>query len=178
MKQRQQANLFETSGAVAKKILVSALIIGAFIVYSLLHNRSGAPRPTFLPGATNDPSTPTSAATTTGGAEPTATAIGDTSGNSTGLYKDGSYTGSVADAQWGYVQIKVDIQNGRMTNVQFLQYPDDRQRSIEINGYADPRLAHEAIQAQSAEVDVVTGATDSSEAFMQSLADALTQAQA
>jgi len=45
-----------------------------------------------------------------------------------------------------------------------LQYPNDGNRSIEINSYADPQLSSEAIQAQSANVDIVTGATDSSEA--------------
>jgi uncharacterized protein with FMN-binding domain len=175
MKKQKRANLFETSGEAAKKVFVSALIIGVFIVYSMLHNRSAANTP--LPGIATGSSTPTSAATTPGSTDPTATAVGDTSGNSTGLYKDGSYTGGIADAQWGYVQIKVDIQNGKMTNVQFLQYPNDRQRSIEINSYADPQLVQEAIQAQSAQVDIITGATDSSEAFMQSLSDALTQAQ-
>jgi uncharacterized protein with FMN-binding domain len=49
---------------------------------------------------------------------------------------------------------------------------------VEINGYAIPQLTTEAIQAQSAQVDVVSGATDTSYAFMQSLSDALTQAQA
>lgn len=47
-----------------------------------------------------------------------------------------------------------------------------------INSYADPQLISEAIQAQSATVDVVTGATGSSEAFIQSLSDALSQAKA
>lgn len=92
--------------------------------------------------------------------------------------KDGSYTGSVADAQWGYVQVKAVISQGRIANVQFLQYPSDRSRSQRINAYADPVLINEAIQAQSAQVDIITGATDSSEAFIQSLSDALSQAQA
>lgn len=84
----------------------------------------------------------------------------------------------VADAQWGNVQVQVVIQHGKMTSVSFLQYPNERNRSVEINGYADPQLTSEAIQAQSATVDSVSGATDSSEAFMQSLTDALSQAQA
>ena len=74
------------------------------------------------------------------------------------LYRDGSYTGSVADAQWGVVQVKAVIKNGKITDVQFLQYPNDRNRSIYINSYADPQLSSEAIQAQSANVDIVTGA--------------------
>ena len=84
----------------------------------------------------------------------------------------------MADAQWGVVQVQVVIQNGKIINVQFLQYPNERNRSVEINSYADPILVNEAIQAQSAQVDIVSGATDSSDAFMQSLSNALSQAQA
>ncbi len=93
-----------------------------------------------------------------------------------GQFKDGSYTGTIADAQWGYVQVRAIISQGRITSVQFLQFPSDRSRSVRINQYADPALITEAIQAQSAHVDVVTGATYSSEAFMQSLSSALAQA--
>jgi len=99
-------------------------------------------------------------------------------GPSGSLYKDGSYTGSVADAQWGNIQVKAVIQNGKITDVQFVQYPNERSRSVMINDYADPQLTSEAIQAQSVNVDIITGATDTSEAFMQSLSDALTQAKA
>ena len=75
------------------------------------------------------------------------------------------------------VQVKVVIQNGKITGVQFLQYPNERSRSVEINSYADPILVNEAIQAQSAKVDIVSGATDTSQAFIQSLSNALSQAQ-
>src|SRR5438445_8351989 len=118
---------------------------------------SAATSPTETPGVTVTPS-----ATQTPGS----------------AYKDGSYTGSVADAQWGVVQVKAIITNGKITDVQFLQYPNDRNRSIEINSMADPQLTSEAIQAQSANVDIVTGATDSSDAFIQSFTDALSQARA
>ncbi len=76
------------------------------------------------------------------------------------------------------MQVKAVIQGGKIANVQWVQYPSDRQRSVEINSYADPQLTTEAIQAQSAQVDIVTGATDSSIAFMESLGNALSQAQA
>jgi len=74
--------------------------------------------------------------------------------------------------------VQVVIKNGKITGVQFLQYPNERNRSIEINNYADPILVNEAIQAQSANVDIVSGATDTSNAFIQSLSNALSQAQA
>ncbi len=149
-----------------KKIVVAALIVGVFLIYSLTHAQASA----LAPSTTNS----SSSSTSTG-----STSSSGASASTTGAkYKDGSYTGSVADAQWGYIQVKAVISGGKITDVQFLQYPNDRNRSIEINSYADPQLTQEAIQAQSAQVDVITGATDSSEAFMQSLGDALTQAQA
>lgn len=91
-------------------------------------------------------------------------------------YKDGSYTGSVADAFYGNVQVQATIQGGNITGVQFLQYPNDRQNSIAINSQAMPFLQQEAIQAQSAQVNIVSGATATSQAFIASLGSALAQA--
>ena len=91
-------------------------------------------------------------------------------------YKDGTFTGNLEDAYYGNVQVKAVISNGKITDVQFLAYPHDAARSLAINTLAMPNLRQEAIQAQSASVDVVSGATDTSNAFMQSLASALIQA--
>jgi len=148
-----------------KKTIVAVVIIGAFVIYSFLHAQAGP-----VAVVSNTPS----ASRSSSSSAPSTSS----SGTSGSLYKDGSYTGSVDDAQWGFVQVKAIIQNGKITDVQFLQYPNDRNRSIEINNYADPQLTSEAIQAQSANVDVITGATDSSDAFIQSLTDALSQAKA
>jgi uncharacterized protein with FMN-binding domain len=156
-----------------KKFTVSVLIIGAFILYSLMYNHSSLVA--LLPNSSTDSSSSSGSSTSVAPNAPNAPATTGTSGS---LLKDGSYTGSVADAQWGYIQVKAVIQNGKITDVQFLQYPNERDRSVMINSYADPQLTSEAIQAQSANVDIVTGATDSSEAFIQSLSDALSQAKA
>jgi uncharacterized protein with FMN-binding domain len=93
-----------------------------------------------------------------------------------GQYKDGSYTGVGADAYYGTIQVKAIVSGGKLADVQFLSYPNDRQHSIQVNDYARPILAQEAIQAQSAQVDGASGATFSSQAFIQSLASALAQA--
>ena len=101
-----------------------------------------------------------------------------TSTNTTasGAYQDGSYTGIQADAHWGTVEVLAVIANGQLSDVQFTDYPNHRSRSIEINRRAIPILMREAIQSQQADVDIVSGATDTSEAFMQSLDSALSQA--
>lgn len=95
---------------------------------------------------------------------------------SVGMYKDGSYAGPVTDAYYGNVQVQAVIQGGKLADVQFLQYPNDRSTSIKINSQAMPILKQEAVQAQSANVNVVSGATATSEAFQQSLAAALAMA--
>ncbi len=93
-----------------------------------------------------------------------------------GQYVDGTYTGTPGDAYYGIVQIQAVIQNGKLVSVDFLQYPNDRRTSQYINSQAMPLLKSEAIQAQSANVSGVSGATDTSQAFIQSLGDALAQA--
>jgi uncharacterized protein with FMN-binding domain len=93
-----------------------------------------------------------------------------------GQYADGTYTGNPADAYYGTIQVQAIIQNGALANVIFLQYPSDRSTSRSINSYAMPILTSEAIQAQSANVNIVSRATDSSMAFQQSLGNALAQA--
>ncbi len=93
-----------------------------------------------------------------------------------GQYADGTYTGTPADAYYGTVQVQAVIQNGKITDVTFLQYPNDRRTSQYINGNAMPILISEAIQAQSANVNGVSGASETSPAFRVSLADALSQA--
>lgn len=120
--------------------------------------------PTATPGAspTPPPSTPTQTQTP--------------SSPSAGRYKNGTYVGATADAFYGNVQVQVTISGGNVTNVKFLQYPSDRSTSQMINSQAMPYLIQEAISAQSAQVDGVSGATATSQAFIQSLGDALTQA--
>ena len=154
-----------------KKTIVSLVIIGTFVIYSIIHAHSGLA--VAVPNTSVGSRSSSSSVTT-----PSSTETPNASATPSSRYKDGSYTGSVDDAQWGVVQVKAVITNGKITDVQFLQYPNDRNRSKDINSYADPQLSSEAIQAQSANVDIVTGATDSSDAFIQSLSDALSQARA
>lgn len=90
-----------------------------------------------------------------------------------GLYADGSYTGTSFDAYYGTVQVKVVVGGGKITDVQFLQYPNSRSNSREINAQAMPMLVQEAITAQNAQVNGVSGATFTSDAFVQSLTSAL-----
>jgi uncharacterized protein with FMN-binding domain len=120
------------------------------------------------PPANTTPSTPSAPQPSTPAPTPAPKPVG--------LYTDGSYTGSVANAYYGNVQVKAVISGGKIADVQFLQYPNTHSTSVYINSQAMPYLRQEAIQAQSANVDIVSGATDTSMAFQQSLAAALAQA--
>lgn len=94
-----------------------------------------------------------------------------------GQFKDGSYRGATADAYYGLVQVQASVQGGRLASIKILQYPNDRRTSRYINSQALPMLKQEAIQAQTAQVDFISGATLTSNAFVQSLSSALDQAQ-
>ena len=91
-------------------------------------------------------------------------------------YADGVYTGPAADAYYGIIQIQALVQGGQLTALKVLKYPSDRRTSISINRQALPMLRDEAISAQSANVDIISGATLTSRAFIQSLRGALKKA--
>lgn len=91
-------------------------------------------------------------------------------------YKNGTFTGQVADAYYGNVQVETTINSGKLTEVKFLQYPNDNETSLSIAQQAMPILISEAITNQTANVDVVSGASATSGAFQQSLQSALNQA--
>jgi uncharacterized protein with FMN-binding domain len=82
---------------------------------------------------------------------------------------DGTYSGPTVDAYYGLVQVQAIIQGGRVVDVKVLRYPSDRRTSVSINLHALPLLRDEVIQAQNANVDIISGATLTSEAFIRSL---------
>jgi uncharacterized protein with FMN-binding domain len=93
-----------------------------------------------------------------------------------GGFRDGAYVGSVVDAYYGDVQVRARISGGRLVAIEALQYPADRRTSRSINAEALPLLESEAISAQSARVDIVSGATLTSDAYLRSLKTALAEA--
>jgi uncharacterized protein with FMN-binding domain len=181
----------------ARKYFVSAFVVFSFAAYAVHERSNGAdtgmalPTPTLAQTRQDSVEVPQSTlpVPTTGQAdqqnnalsqpsqptlEPSATATTQ----SAGMYKDGVYTGRSANAFFGIVQVKAVIQGGKITDVQFVNYPHDRRTSVYINSQAMPWLTQEAIQAQSAQVDIISGATLTSQAFIQSLQSALDSARA
>ncbi len=95
-----------------------------------------------------------------------------------GTYTDGTYTGPTINVFYGLVQIQAVIQDGRLASINVLDYPSDRRTSVRINRQALPMLRDEVISAQSANVDIISGATLTSEGFIRSLDSALQKAKA
>ena len=87
----------------------------------------------------------------------------------------GTYTGDAASSPYGDMQVSVTVENGTITDVTWVALPGDS-HSQRINSTAAPTLVNEALQAQSADVASVSGATYTSEGFRKSLQSALTQA--
>ena len=88
----------------------------------------------------------------------------------------GTYTGDSVMTRWGAVQVEITVADGKITAVQAVEYPQNNARDRQINAYALPVLAQEVTQAQSAQIDVVSGATVTSDGYIQSLQSALDQA--
>ncbi|MFJ6503864.1 MULTISPECIES: FMN-binding protein [unclassified Streptomyces] len=114
-------------------------------------------------GAAPRSSTPSSSGTSTGTASGAAT---------------GTFTGDPVDTQYGTVQVAVTLAKGKLTAVKVLQAPDQNGRDQQISSSSLPRLTQEAIGAQSAHIDAVSGASYTSQGYIQSLQSALDQARA
>jgi uncharacterized protein with FMN-binding domain len=81
--------------------------------------------------------------------------------------------GTVVRTRWGPVQVQVTLASGRITDVSAIQYPNGNGRDQQINSFALPKLRSQVISAQSADIDGVSGATVTSDGYMQSLQAAL-----
>jgi uncharacterized protein with FMN-binding domain len=88
-------------------------------------------------------------------------------------------TGRVAQTRWGPVQVQITTDGGgTITDVEVVQYPSGNHEDDQINSYALPILVQSTLDAQSAKIDMVSGATVTSEGYLQSLQSAIDQARA
>lgn len=154
----------------------------------------GSPKPIGTPKASTKAATPSSTTTTTGpSSSQTSTAAATTAAPNDAAPNaatpttaapsttaqaavSGTFTGATASTRWGDVQVQITVSGGKITQAQAVQYPQGNGRDQEINAYALPVLAQEVTTAQSAQIDAVSGATVTSDGYIQSLQSALDQA--
>jgi uncharacterized protein with FMN-binding domain len=78
--------------------------------------------------------------------------------------------------QWGPVQVQITVAGHKVTDAQAVQVPSGNGRDQEINSYAVPILNQEVVAAQSANIDMISGATVTSDGYLQSLQSAFDKA--
>jgi uncharacterized protein with FMN-binding domain len=119
-----------------------------------------------LPVAPSVPADPSASATPKGGNGKQASAGPKTR----------TVSGDTIQTRFGPVQIQLTLTDGKITKVTALQLPNDRQRDLEIDNFAVPQLTQETLSAQNAQIDAVSGATYTSQGYIQSLQSALDKA--
>lgn len=116
--------------------------------------------------AAKDTTTDTGGGTgTSGGTTPNA--------SSSGSSADGTYTGDAVATRYGDVQVQITVSGGKITAAEAIQYPNNDRHDQQINAYAIPILNSEAVDAQSASIDAVSGATVTSDGYITSLQSAI-----
>ncbi|HEX2705757.1 MAG TPA: FMN-binding protein [Candidatus Lustribacter sp.] len=119
--------------------------------------------------------------TSTAGPARTVQAAGADPGTSDSSGSAGSagattYTGDAVNTRWGIVQVEITVADAKITRAEAIQYPQENPRDQEINSYAIPLLNEEAVQAQSAQLDSIGGATVTVQGYIASLQSAIDQA--
>ncbi|HET6937929.1 MAG TPA: FMN-binding protein [Nocardioides sp.] len=127
-----------------------------------------APIGASLSSPSPSPSTPSTSSSGSGGSSGTGAGKTSSSGS--------TVTGDVAQTRWGPVQVQLTTDgSGTITDVQVVEYPSGNGEDQRINSYALPKLVQETLDAQSAHIDMVSGATVTSDGYLQSLQSALDQ---
>lgn len=125
-------------------------------------------QPSAGPSATPSPSASSSASKSSGSS--------GSSGSSSKKTVSGTFTGSESETRYGPVEVQAVVSNGKLTNVNVLEVPDNGSYEDQIVSIALPELKSEALSAQSANIDIVSGATFTSEGYAESLQAALDKA--
>lgn len=104
------------------------------------------------------------------------TASGSAGSGSSGSAQSGAIAGDAVMTRYGAVQVQITVSGGKITAADVLQVPNQDRRDQMINGQAVPILDQEAVAAQSSRIDSVSGATYTSDGYIQSLQSAIDKA--
>jgi uncharacterized protein with FMN-binding domain len=127
-------------------------------------------------GSTVAVARPTAASPATRSSSSAGAVTGGGSSAATGQAATGTFTGAVISTRFGNVQVQVTLRSGKIVDVQALELPSGDRHTNEISSVVGPTLQSEVLQAQSAQIDLVSGATYTSDAYARSLQSALDQA--
>jgi uncharacterized protein with FMN-binding domain len=155
-----------------RRVALAIVSTAAVLVMILSFKTHGTSSATTTPPAAIT-STGTESGSTSSTPTPTASSKSSSSSSATSTR---TVTGTAADTRYGPVQVRVTVTNGKLTAVSAVDYPSGSSRDAQINSYAIPALNREALAANSPNIDMISGATFTSEGYITSLQSALDQA--
>lgn len=137
---------------------------------------SGGITTTGLLSKTSSTSTTTGSTTSASKSTATTSSASTTSSTTTSKGISGTFVGATAQTIYGPVQVQITVSNGKITEAKALTYPTESFRDQQINSQAIPYLQQETIQAQSANIQGVGGASYTTQGWISSLQSALSKA--
>ncbi|GIF68278.1 hypothetical protein Ais01nite_63130 [Asanoa ishikariensis] len=87
--------------------------------------------------------------------------------------KSNKVVGPRVENPYGAVQVVLELDGNRIVNVRTLEMPDQEARSDQLSAQVESQLGDEAVREQGADLDTVSGATETSEAYKESLRKAI-----
>lgn len=148
-------------------VAICAIIVDMFMLFF---------KPSMDATTASDQSAEAQANASKGSSSDAASASGDSAATSNGL-ADGTYTGELVSTNRGDVQVQITVSAGTISTVTAITYPSETQQSRSISARVIPTYEQEAVTAQSADIKLVSGATETYTGFTGSLQDAINQAE-
>ena len=149
--------------------VVGLVLLLTFKTHSVSGGGGSAP-----PAALSTPAGGAAAGAASGAASAPASGASAASGGGTAGAR--TVTGAAASTIYGPVQVQITVKDGHVTTARAVEYPKAFQQDQQINAFAIPELNREAVTADSARIDMVSGATYTSQGYISSLQSALDQA--
>lgn len=143
------------------------------------HSLAAADAATSPPGVSTGTSQPMASGTEAGSASPAASGKASPAtsrASASSPMSAQTVTGAVASTPYGPMQVELTLAGTKITKVTVLQQTSDGAESSQIDADAIPKLTSEALTAQSAQIDAVSGATYTSSGYIKSLQSALDKA--
>lgn len=166
------------------RTIIAALMgtISGLVLLFSYHTSSGTQAATVAATSTEDgqsaTTTPNAGESEAGSSSSVADESSTDDGTSTSTTGSvsGTFTGAAVETRYGAVQVEITVEDGVITSSEAIKYPNRDRHDQQINAYAVPVLNAEALDAQSADIDSVSGATFTSVGYAQSLQSAIDEA--
>lgn len=152
-------------------------IVSTDVAADTTSSSSGATATTTPTTEESDDSDESDESTADSTATPSPSATAEATTTTSGM-TDGTYLGAAVSTRYGDVQVQITVSGGQIVDVTVPAYPQNNPKDVSINNRALPQLISETTAAQSADVQMVSGATYTSQGYIQSLQSAIDQANA